>query len=341
MTAERIAYLRVGLLLLGGIALAIGLIWFFGGAGISHGTVCETYFRESVQGLDVGTPAKYRGVTVGRVTDIGLVAAEYGSRSTPTEIDRQTYQMVYVRFVVDPRRIGRVPDIATSVKLGLRARLAAQGITGLTYLELDFVDPTRYPAQEVPWTPRYAYIPSMPSTLAQVRDAATQFLAKLGRVDIDTLSAQLIGLITDLRASLDHGDLRQTLTRAADLLQTLNETVRAADVPGLTADLRQTSTSLRALAQDRDLHKALASAAVATDRLAAATAQLTPLMAALQAAAQRADAGTADLQQGLLPILRDAQTTVANLRDLTDEMRRYPAQVLLSGPPPKAQEPAK
>jgi ABC-type transporter Mla subunit MlaD len=117
--------------------------------------------------------------------------------------------------------------------------------------------------------------------------------------------------------------------------------VRAADVPGLTADLRQTSDALRAVAQDRDLHRVLANAAIASDHLAAASARLGPLIAVLQTTAGRIDNGVADVQQGVLPILRDAQAAAANLRDTSEELRRYPPQFLLASPPPRAQELAK
>jgi ABC-type transporter Mla subunit MlaD len=339
MNQARGVYLRVGLLMLTGLGLIIGLVWFFGGNTLSNGRLFESYFRESVQGLEVGAPVKYRGVTVGRVSELGLVAAEYGPRTAPVQIDRQTYRLVFVRFIVAPERIGQIPDIAAAVKLGLRVRLATQGITGVTYLELDFVDPTTYPGQDVPWHPKDAYIPSMPSTLMQVQNAAQQFLAKLNGVDIDTLAKSLTGLIADLRTDLDTGDLHQTLSRSSELLQTLNQTVAAADLPGLTADLRRTSGALHDLTEDRDLHRVLANAAVASDRLAAASTRLGPMLAALQATLQRTDNGTADLQQGLLPILRDAQAAAANLRDTTNELRRYPAQILLSSPPPRTQAP--
>src|SRR5208283_5540662 len=127
----------------------------------------------------------------------------------------------------------------------------------------------------------------------------------------------------------------ETLARSAELLRTLDDAVRAADLPGLTADLRRTSDALRAVAQDRDLHRVLANAAVASDHLAAASARLGPLIAALQATAGRVDNGAADLQRELLPILRDDQAAAANLRDTTDELRRYPPQFLLAEPPPR------
>ena len=56
-------YLRVGLLILAGIALAVGFVMFFTAGRLNrHSEIFETYFRESVQGLDVGAPVRYRGV---------------------------------------------------------------------------------------------------------------------------------------------------------------------------------------------------------------------------------------------------------------------------------------
>ncbi len=325
-------YLRVGLLILAGVALLVALIWFLGGGEIRHGTLFESYFSESVQGLEVGATVKYRGVTIGRVTALGLVSAEYGTGET-IDVERQTYRLVFVRYVVDTAKIGRVPDTKTAVELGLRARLASQGITGLSYLELDFVNPAQYPALDVPWTPKAQYIPSMPSTFTQVQDAAQEFLAKLNRVDIDALSAQLNGLLSDLRAEMSSGDLHNTLVQATAVLRTTNEAIAAADLPGLSADLKRTSAAVRDTVQGEQMRKTLANAARASERLPA-------LIASLQATAQRAGNGTADLQQALVPLLRDLEATTQNLRELTDSLRRYPAEVL-SSPPPRATEPAR
>ncbi|MEJ0019152.1 MAG: MlaD family protein [Acetobacteraceae bacterium] len=329
---ERSIYLRVGLLIFGGIALAVALIWFLGGGRIRHGSVFESYFSESVQGLEVGGAVKFRGVTIGRVTELGLVSAEYGPNEA---IDREsaTYRLVFARFEVDTARIGRMPDTQAAVGMGLRIRLASQGITGLTYLELDFVNPRRYPALSVPWQPRAEYIPSMPSTFTQVQDAAQQVLAKLNSVDIDRLAAQVTGLLTDVRASLTTGDLHATLTEATNVLRTLNDAMRAADLPALTADIQKTSIALRETVQGQQVQKLLANASLAADRFATAAARLPPLIASVQATAQRAGNGTADVEQGLAPLLRDMQATAQNLREMTETLRRYPAQVFGQPPP--------
>ncbi len=331
---ERSTYLRVGLLLLGGIGLLIGLVVFFSGNRYREGAPFETYFRESVQGLEVGAPVKFRGVTLGRVTHIGLVAAEYG-RNRPPEMESADFRLVFVRFVIDPSRVERLPDTALAIRTGLRAKVAQQGITGLSYIELDFVAPDRYPPIKLPWTPNAEYIPSMPSTLSQVQDAAQQVLAKLNSVDLNALATAFTGLIDDLRTELRQGDVHGALTNAAALLQTLQEQVKAADLGGLSSDLKRTSTAARETIQGKELRTLLTNAANAADRLSTATARLPAVISALEATARRTDSGAADLQQSLIPLLRDLQATVSNLRETSEALRQYPAGVLFGAPPPR------
>ena len=76
---------------------------------------------------------------------------------------------------------------------------------------------------------------------------------------------------------------------------------------------------------------------MAADRLATAAARLPALIASVQATAQRAGNGTSDLEQGLVPLLRDMQATAQNLREMTESLRRYPAQVF-GQPPPRGAE---
>ena len=239
MMREQARYLRVGLLLVAGLLLGTAFVWFVGGPHISQGERAESYFSELVQGLEMGAPVKYRGVTLGRVTDIGLVSAEYGNQ--PEQFHVPTYRLVFVRYLIDRAKLGRGPDAAAAVELGLRARLASQGLTGLSYLELDFVNPRDYPPRQVPWQPQATYIPAMPSTLLQVQETALHVLARLNSVDIEGLTTQLTGLLRDLRAQVQEGDADQALRQVTALARTMQTAVQAADLPGLTADLRHTS----------------------------------------------------------------------------------------------------
>ncbi len=334
---EQGIYLRVGLLILGGVGLLIGLLVFLSGNRLSEGVPFETYFRESVQGLEVGAPVKFRGVTLGRVTEIGLVSAEYGGGQAVSP-DISSYRLVFVRFVINPQRVGRLPDTAHAVETGLRAKVAPQGITGVSYIELDFVQPDEYPPLELPWQPRAEYIPSMPSTLAQVQDAAVQILSKLNSVDFAALAQGATGLLDDARAELKDGDLRAILGSTAALLAELRDQAHRADLAGLATDLQRTSRSVRETVESKEVRALIANAANAADRLSASAAKLPVLLAAVDATVRRADNGTADLQQSLGPLLRDLQATIGNLRDTSEALRQYPAQVLLGGPPPRTSQ---
>jgi len=328
-------FLRVGALLLLGVGLLAAVVMYFGSTKIRHGRAYETYFRESVQGLDVGSPVKYRGVALGQVTEIGLVSATYGTDGDK-DFRQATFRTVLVRFELDISRIGPAPPTKTAVGEGLRAKLAPQGLTGVSYMELDFVpNPGKYPALEVPWTPRDEYIPSIPSTLNEVTDAAKSLLSRIDRIDINALADAVIGLSADLHREFQNGRAQTLLTEAIDTLRVARTSLAAADLPGLAAELRATSAAARQLAQGPQTRDLLRSATQAADRLAAASTRLPVLVTTLEAALRRADTGSADLEQGIVPLLRDARTAAAALRESSEALRRAPSQVLLGAPPPR------
>jgi ABC-type transporter Mla subunit MlaD len=334
---SRAAFLRVGLLVIIGIGAVIGIVLFLSGRELSQGVELESYFRESVQGLDIGAPVQYLGVTLGRVTDIGLVSAEYG-RGAALDIRRATYRLVYVRFVVNPRKIGReitVSGIADAVNAGLRARVATQGITGISYLSLDFLSPQEYPPLSVPWTPQYPYVPSVPSTIAQVQSAAERLSSQLGQIDFKAIAEALLGLTQELQQQLTTGEAHHTLVAATALLEDLRTKVNEADLPALTASLKKTSDAAGALAQGDQVRRLLANADRAMTELASAGRSLPPLISGLSGAVDRTNAATAELERRMTTILGDLQATAGNLRDITDALRAYPAGTIFGAPPPR------
>lgn len=327
----RASSLRVGLLIIGGIVLLLALVWFLRGGQVNNGTTFVTYFTESVQGLEVGSKVEYRGVTIGRVTQVGVVSAIHGTEQQ--DVSDPMFRQVYVRYLVDTTRIGHFPSVAEAVQVGLRARLNTQLLTGLSYIELDFVDPKKYPVPTVPWKPEAEFVPSVPSTFAQVQNAGQQLLAKLDQVDVAELVTSLTTLSNKLNQELDSGDLHQTLTSATGLFTSADTAVKAADIPALTANLRQTSDKLAALAASPELKALLTHGASATDQLSKLTGRMATLITSLEDTVRQVGASTAELHAGLAPLIRNMQVASENLRELTSSLRQYPGQVL-SGPPP-------
>ncbi len=326
MPANRSAYVSVGTMVLVGAALLVGFVLFLTGDRLRQGdTVFETYSRESVQGLETGSPVRYRGVQVGRVTEIALASAAY--RRPEGEAFAGAFQLVVMRFALDLTRIGDIPRLEDAVAQGLRARLATTGITGVVYIELDFVDPDRYPAAPLPWTPEHLVIPSQPSTTAQVQGAAETLLRRVENVDIEAIIANLNGLVTDIRARVSEDEVQGLVSSANGLLLTLREEVRRADIPALAGELRGAAGGIRNLAEGRETREALARLNAVLGDIRTATRQVGPTVG-------RVNATVGDVQADLAPILRDLRAATANLRETTEALRRSPSQLLLGAPPP-------
>jgi len=330
----RSLYLRVGTLVVIGAALAVGFILFltsgrFGGRQM----VFETYVRESVAGLDVGAPMRFRGVPVGRVTELGLATVIYGSEDGGG-VDNTANRLVVIRFAVDPERYGHTP-VEDAVRAGLRVRISSTGVTGVSFLEADFVDPRRYPPITVPWTPAFPYVPSVPSTITQVTSAAERLMTRLADVNIEALFNSATSLLDELRGQVgSQGDLGVTLREAAATMTTLRETIEGAALGDTVREIRNAATRIAGageaaeqLLQGPELTAAIADLRTALGRLPA-------VIQALEATLRTVRGTTGDAQADLGPLLRDLRATVSSLRDTAEQLRRSPSQSLFGQPPP-------
>jgi len=179
-------YFKIGLFVIVAICLTVGGVIIFGSGQLSKEKVLfETYFDQSVQGLTVGSPVKYRGVEIGSVEDITLVTREYNLN--PNDADFHNYlQYVMVKIALEPNTFGGHPfeDIRELLdelikENGLRIRLSYIGVTGLAYLEVDFVNIEQYEPLPINWMPQSFYIPSAPSTIARIEESVNDLISAL------------------------------------------------------------------------------------------------------------------------------------------------------------------
>lgn len=336
----RSLYLRVGMLVVAGAVLAIGFILFLTSGGFgSRQMMFETYVRESVAGLEVGAPVRFRGVAVGRVTELGLVSVVYGV--SDGGVDDAANRLVLIRFALDPRRYGSA-SVEEAVRAGLRVRMASTGVTGVSYLEADFVNPERFPPIEVPWTPAYPYIPSIPSTFTQVTTAAERLMTRLSGIDLDALFDSATGLIQDLRSQVSgQGDLATTLREAASTMTALREAIEGAELAATVRDVRVAVNRVGGAGQAAEELLQGPAVAGAVNNISQAAADLRTSIARLPAVIQTLELAlrsvrgtTTDAQADLGPLLRDLRATASSLRDTAEALRRSPSQSLFGQPPP-------
>ena len=344
--SQRANYFKLGLFVIGAIVAGILVLIVIGtGRVLQKRVTIETYFNESVQGLDIGSKMKYRGVEVGQVTRISFTYVKY-EQDKPMS-DRKRY--VLVEAQIQPRLVGgrAANDIASpestaiEVEKGLRIKLAPQGITGTSYLEIDYVDPTKEPPLPIEWVPDNIYIPSAPSTVGQIK-SASEIVDKLQRLDLDAVVNNLNTLLTtanDRIAALDTRSLQQkterTLAKLESTLNDLQAKKLSDEAVGLITELRKSNAELQATLANPAFKKLPESAdqaiqkvrdLVGDPRLASSIAHMERTLARLD---RIFGGGEADLTTAI----ENLRQISDNLRDLTEDAKRYPSGVIFGAPP--------
>ena len=179
--SEEARYQRLGVFVFAALALLVGVLFLLGGRSLFQSTYTfETYFNDSVAGLEVGSPVRFRGVPLGQVTAILPSSTEY-EWDVPVE-KRRDYIVVRATISQNSDWIQRIRrDTGDLIKAGLRAQTQLAGITGQQYLGLDLLDPRQYPPLPFDWKAKYVYVPSAPSLTSQIIDQRAALPGKPGQ----------------------------------------------------------------------------------------------------------------------------------------------------------------
>jgi ABC-type transporter Mla subunit MlaD len=318
-------YGRLGAFVVASVCILVAAVFLLGGRRWFQPTfMFETYFDQSVAGLDVGAPVRFRGVPLGHVAAILTSAATY-EQSVPLD-QRRRYIVVRVEVNTSAREAMQMrQDVKALAAAGLRAQTQLAGITGDQYLALDFLDPKKYPPLQFDWTPRYTYLPSAPSSTGEIISNLQTFLGSLNEADIKTLGHSLNTLVTDLDTKLDE-------VPVTELAATLQHALIKAD---------GTLTSVDQLLTDPALKQTIDNVAVISGHVRSITdnGDLDRLVQQLDDASGRLNVLLQDNQYDVRGIVEDLRTTASNVRALSENLRRYPAGVLVGGPPEKIQLP--
>jgi len=336
--SQQAHYFKIGLFVVAATALAvIGIIVLGAGKWLEKSAMVETYFFESVQGLEIGAPVRLRGVRVGRVESIRLAKEEYGLIFDPKTDSFPFRGLVVVRMSVRPSIAANLKEEDEAVLMkqavdgGFRFRLASQGITGVLYIESDFLDPERYPPIEIAWTPKTPYIPSAPSTITELGADLRSITRKLEQVDIDkiaknvdTMIVSVTRLVNDVQgeqlgaeAKQVMGELRGAVQEARRMLGSpdLNKTLNDSSVA--MADIRRTAADLSHTAKD----------------VRQAMTQLPEITGRLNTSLRRIDALLASKGETIDDLLENLRSVTEELNYLTKAVEHYPSQVLFGEPP--------
>ena len=229
---------KLGLFLATVGLLAVVTVAWFGMRGLGRSTIAAvTYFDESVEGLSVGSPLSFRGVPMGRVTDITFA---------PNNRDVEVRLVIYSDVI---RRLGLRRDLLfpseeeAGEAANVRIQIDRSGLTGVTNLAADFFDPGLYPERELDFEAPRNTIPSQASTLKNISDSFSETMARMPE-----LTDQLSTLFGRVNARLDEIDVEALVTRSKAALERAEQalaTLSGDEIPELVRELTGAAEALR------------------------------------------------------------------------------------------------
>ena len=345
--SQKANFFKLGLFVIGAIVAGVVVLTIIGtGKFLQKRVTIETYFNESVQGLDIGSKMKYRGVEVGQVTKITFTYVNY-EQDKPMS-DRKRY--VLVEAQIQPKLVGgraagdltSPESTAAEVEKGLRIRLAPQGITGTSYLEVDYLDPAQNPPVPIDWVPSNIYIPSAPSTVAQLVTSASEIMERLRKLDVEGTVANLNKLLntaTDRIGAIDTKGLSQradrTLAKLESTLNDLEAKKLSGEAVALISELRKTNADLQSTIGSAAFRKLpeTAEGAIADVRKVVTDPKIASSIAHMDRTLTRLDRIFGGGESDLTRTIENLRQITDNLRDLTEDVKRYPGNVIFGAPP--------
>ncbi len=213
---EKVNFVVVGVFVLAlGAALLGGVLWLSSGKTFRASyDIYLTYMQDSVAGLNLNAPVRYRGVEVGHVQEIRLA---------PGNVEQVQLTLAIEQGI--------------PVKVDTVAILKSQGLTGIAYVELTGGGRNSPPLQAKPGE-RYPVIGSSPSLMTRLDMAVTALLTNLNRTS------------ENLNALLDENNRRAVKSTLADLA-VLSRTLAARSAT-IDAGLADAAHTLRNTARASD-----------------------------------------------------------------------------------------
>lgn len=188
-----------------------------------------TFVSESVQGLAPGSNVKYRGVPIGRVSDITI--------DTTGKLIRIDMSINLSKFRVGTEDGPDNPSLSKTefyayllndIKKGLRCKIEPDGITGMKYMELDFVQDAVASVHGTDAGFRSSnvfHVPSVPSLMLDLRTGVVNILTKLEAVDYEGISRKVMSTLDSAQRVIDNPDFAATVKNFEEVSSSLKVTV--------------------------------------------------------------------------------------------------------------------
>lgn len=239
----------IGGFVVGAVALAMAGVLIFGsGWFLTEKTEWVLYFEGSLKGLNVGAPVLFRGVKLGSVTDIKVLAdPKTYSIQIPVfiEMEPDRFSLVGGRTGAAIEETERRKGVEQLIERGLRAQLELQSmVTGLLQVALDF-HPDKPLRLVGDGTVRE--LPTVPSDIEELA-------SRIKKLSLDQLVAKLTSAIGGIERAVNSPEVAESITNLNQVLKDTHKLVQNVNsrIEPLASGLERTVGDYGKLAKNLD-----------------------------------------------------------------------------------------
>ena len=311
----------IGAFVVGATALLILAIAVFGSGRLFEGSSRYVlFFDGSISGLSVGSPVMFRGVPVGRVSEIRLTGDINDMVfQTPVyiELNKRKQEMAFigVGFADDTKEY-----LDKLVANGLRAELATQSfVTGQLMIEMDF-----YPKSELPYQIDKASIYDGVFVIPTIQSKLDNIWQSFSKMPFETIANNILQISEGLKNVLSPGRIDPVVQHTDALLLQLRQVSDSIDKT--LASIRNLSEPYAALARnaDRQLTETLDQAKSTLREVNSVARQAGETTASARGVLSKNSPTVIELNQAL----REISEAARSLRIFANTLERNPESLL-------------
>lgn len=307
---------KLGLFVVVGVVLTLTTVAVLGARSLrKEVSSYVSYFDESVQGLEVGSPIKFRGVTIGTVGQIDVAVdhrhVEVTSNLGVAELNRLGLNMASAG--TDSRK---KLDVATD----LRVQLASAGLTGVKFLQLDFFVVADNPPPVLTFPVPENYIPAAASTMKNIEDSLVRTMNRLPELadQASAIMSKVDGMLGDIQDKKLPEQMNATLASTNQLILGAQKKLESVEAGKLSDHAERTLIGLNETVGR--MNRLLAS--IDSDK--GLLASLVHASDAIGDTAHNADGVGSDLQD----TLRSVQDAAKSIHKLADALEKEPDMLI-------------
>ena len=326
MASQRTKF-TVGLFLACGMVFAVVVILWLGMARFfEKGQYYVTYFDESVQGLNIDSPVKYRGVFVGRVESIDVAP------------DSKLIQVVL--------KI----ESGQTFDRNIVAQLKSVGITGSMFVELDHKkagEPDQSPTLNFP--SEYPIVASRPSEIGELISGINEVLGQIKSLDLQGITEQVKLTLANINQKVSQANVKRISDSIEASLAQVNDIIDSQRWNQILDSVNQGVRSFNRLINDADRsvdrvdktivrvdgivleNKKTIKAAIDEFKLAMHTANA--FLKKGSALVSGTDESISNLMHHLLIVAQNLETASENLNQIMEVLADQPSQLIFGDPP--------